>query len=452
MCNKFFQVFICFICIVCFVSCDQSSSQENKIVKKRIGFDFKEGNITISDEQSLNYKLQIEADSGIRYSTTVCANQVTPIRNIFQEYNETLYDIAFKLAQNNGCINLNIRVDDLLDTTVIYNMPITNTPQYSTNVLQGTCAKLSSSFDAQNIDGDIIKWLFRKNLKNVDDETICNMRAYLQELNFSGFKEYVTQESIPVITSFQGINYNISSDLVADNYYLFACKSETEIEEFVEEMVSIKFDGAIHTLSQRMPCYRAENGSGNMCIFLIGINNDWNYRIVPIGLVCIDNIKPFADRADYLKKTYGVDYESNKSDCSKIIISKEHLKVRFPDNIPTVQGYAFLDTKDWHGNQLSCNVIFEVEFGGDIKSLTLVREGNFSKWIGKGKKVIDLQNEISPYIFTYELHLEIGDNYLPVILTDLSGNITEFKFNIETQDSNNDSPQINIDNKVNVFN
>jgi hypothetical protein len=79
--------------------------------------------------------------------------------------------------------------------------------------------------------------------------------------------------------------------------------------------------------------------------------------------------------------------------------------------------------------------------------MTLVREDNLAKWLGRGKKIIDLQSKQSPYIFTYELHLEDGDNYVPIIITDLRGNKTEYKFNVAC--TSYDSPQINIDNNIN---
>ena len=67
------------------------------------------------------------------------------------------------------------------------------------------------------------------------------------------------------------------------------------------------------------------------------------------------------------------------------------------------------------------------------------------------KKIIDLRAETSPCIFAYELHLEDGDNYVPIILTDLRGNEIKYQFNVVCQSKPNNSPQINIDNNVNVY-
>ena len=93
---------------------------------------------------------------------------------------------------------------------------------------------------------------------------------------------------------------------------------------------------------------------------------------------------------------------------------------------------------------------FSVAFSGDIKSLTIERSGNLAKWVGKDTFVLDLQGKSSPHIFTYELHLEDGDNYVPITITDLRGNKTEFKFNVACTMTRSNSQDINVDNNVNV--
>lgn len=434
MYNKFFSLTLCFISTLGFVACTQTNSKSNKQSSVAIA----DGNITISDDSKPSFSLQVKVGDGISYTKDVKANQKTSLLNLLKGNKEAYNDIALLLAKNNGDVKLNLSIVDVLDTTITYHLDVKDASQYSTKVLQGNCANLSGNFDAANVEGDIIKWLYRKNLKNVGDETINNMRLYLQELNRTNYKVYITKEAIPVVTSFQGISYKVTSDLIADNYYLFACKTEKEIEDFVEEMVSIKFDGAVHTLNQAISCYRGVSSSGTICIFLVGIDNDWNYRIAPVGLVCIDNIKPSLVPTD-------------NTGSGDITLSKNKVKVKMPSKVPTITGFASLDTRNWGGNGLSCNVNFIVSFGGDAKSLTLIRKGHLAEYLSKGTKVINLQAETSPYIFTYELHLENGDNYVPVIITDLRGNKTEYKFNVPCVSKPNNNPQINIDNNVNVY-
>ena len=89
-----------------------------------------------------------------------------------------------------------------------------------------------------------------------------------------------------------------------------------------------------------------------------------------------------------------------------------------------------------------------MDFCGDVKDITLVREGMFAKWLSKKRMVIDLQKIESPYLFSFELHLEEGDNYLPVIITDKVGNKTEYQLNIPAHFIRSDAPAINIENNI----
>ena len=449
MCNKFFSIILCALCVFGMFSCDQTPTQS--VFKKTASVTISDESITISDNSKDAFNLQIKLGEQISYTKEIEANQKTTILSLLKTNSDLNNDIALLLAQNNGDINMSLSLSNVFDTTIVYHLDIDDVPEYSTKVLSGKCASLIGVFDANNIESDIIKWLYRKNLKNVGEETINNMRLYLKELNSSDYKQYVTSEEIPIVTSFKGINYKVSSDLVADNYYLFACKYEKDLEEFVEEMVSLKFEGAVHSLTQPISCFRSAESSGTNCIFLVGINNDWNYSVAPVGLISIDDIKPGESSSGGVLlglKTYNKKQDNSIDD---IILENNRTIIKIPSGVPCVTGYANLSTREWSGNGISCNVNFEVTFSGDIKSITLIREENLAKWLGKGKKEIDLQHKNSPYLFSYELHLEDGDNYVPVIVTDLRGNKKEFKYNVGCESRPNNTPQINIDNNVNVY-
>lgn len=444
--NKIFAI----ICIFILVACSQSGSQRTTSNtnasdnSKKFEVKIVDDKIKLIDDNKRLVNLQLKIGEQINYTYSVMTDNELSILKALKSNKEFYNDIALHFAQNNSEAKLNLKVSEIIDTIFTFHWDVENVSMYSSNVLQGKCAKLAGVYDAVNIEEDIIRWLYRNNRKNVGDETINKMRLYLQELNRTDYKEYITKEEIPVLKSFQSINYKISSDLVADYYYLFACRSEKEIEEFVEEMVTIKFEGAVHSLKQTLSCYRSPSTSGTICLFLIGINKDWSYKTIPVGLVCIDDVKP----SDTFIIRTSSDDNFSKED---IVLDKNKIKVIMPSKLPSFTGFAILDTKEWSGNGISCNVNFVVNFGGDVKNITLIREGNLAKWLSKGKKVIDLQAETPPYIFTYELHLEDGDNYVPIILTDLRGNETKYKFNVGCQSKPKDNPQINIDNNVNVY-
>ena len=444
MCNKFVSIILGALSIFGMISCDQTNTQT--VLKKTTSVYITDESLTISDNNKEAFELQIKLDEHISYTKEVETNQETSFLSLLKTNSELNNEIALLLAQNNGNISVNLTLPNVFDTTIVFHLDMNDMPEYSTKVLSGKCASLTGVFDAENIESDIIKWLYRKKLKNVGEETIDNMRLYLKELNSNDYKQYVTIEEIPVVTSFKGINYKVSSDLVADNYYLFACKYEKDLEEFVEEMVSLKFEGAVHSLSQPISCYRSAESSGTNCIFLVGINKDWNYSVAPVGLISIDDVMP-AQIGGVRRRGESDMYRFDDAD---LLLQRNKIIIRMPSQVPCVTGYANLLTREWSGNGISCNVNFEVIFSGDIKSITLLREDNLAKWLGKGKKEIDLQDKTSPYLFSYELHLEDGDNYVPVIVTDLRGNKMEFQYNVGCESKPNNTPQINIDNNVNV--
>lgn len=441
MCNKL-KFFILGTCFLGMIACNQTGNS-TKVVATIV-----DDTITLSNGYQQSYTLQVRIGDDISFEKDIQIEKKTPLLSLLNDKGDTFNDIALLLAQGNGDVKMTLSLDGVLDTTLIYHIDIKDVSPFSAKVLAGNCAKLSGNFDADNVEGDIIKWLFRKNIKNVGDETINNMRLYLQELNRTGYNECITKDVIPVMTSFKGIDYKISSNLVADNYYLFACKSEEEIEDFVEEMVSIKFEGASHSLDQSLSCYRSASSSGVICIFLIGIDNDWNYRIAPIGLVCIDNKEPFISLSNVgALRALG---ETNTTEDNDIILNKNKIKIKMPSDVPAINAYVKLETRDWGGNGISANVNFSVSFSGDVKTLSIERSGNLAKWVGKNTFVLDLQEKTSPYLFSYELHLEDGDNYVPVTITDLRGNKTEYKFNVACTMTRSNNPEINIDNNIDV--
>ena len=451
MYNKPISIIISIFCALCLVSCDQTNSSQNTQQNHKTGTTvfLTDEDITISDnnKQSTDtHDIQIRIGDSIDYKIGVFNNNKTTIHDLL--LSQGGFNVAFLLAQNNGNIQVNLSVQDVIDTTITYHLDITDIQEYATKVQSGSCAQLVGICDAENMETQIIKYLYKMEMRNVSDEFKNKMLLYMQALNKTDdFSQYVTVQEIPVVTSFKGINYRISSDLVADNYYLFACESEKELDEFVEEMVTLKFEGAVHTLTQPMSCYRSPDSSGTICIFLVGIDNNWTYQIAPVGLVCIDNKAPEFNYDPSPANSFSYDPTVNHHD---LLFKKNKIIVRMPENTPVIDGVGYIVTNEWSGNGVSCNVNFQVFYKGDVKSITLVREENLAKWLGKGKKVINLQEVTTPYLFSYELHLEDGDNYLPIILTDLRGNTKEVKYNIGCQSKPNNNPQINIDNTVNV--
>lgn len=73
-------------------------------------------------------------------------------------------------------------------------------------------------------------------------------------------------------------------------------------------------------------------------------------------------------------------------------------------------------------------------------------------WLKPETKTIVLEDKKSPYRFTYELDLGIGDNYIPITVLDKYGNKTEYSLNIPMVAVEDKNPSINIDNNIDIWN
>lgn len=58
----------------------------------------------------------------------------------------------------------------------------------------------------------------------------------------------------------------------------------------------------------------------------------------------------------------------------------------------------------------------------------------------------------NPYIFTYKLHLENGDNIIPLTVEDYHGNKRNGQIVIRAEFVRNGASDINIDNNIDIYN
>lgn len=349
-------------------------------------------------------------------------------------------EIALRALKNNNALQIKVVVENEIDTVYNYNI----SPYYDEDAIfsiSGKCAPLVSKFSCPTQTVDIKKWLFRKK-EHWDNANIHLLHGLVNQLSKTNTTEYVTNSTIPVIRSFSGLKYNVNSSIVADYYVLYACSSTKEIEEFVEDVISNDFDLCSKNLVSGMDCYRKSNSNGYKCICLVAINNDWSYKIQPLGLIAIDNLAPVTSLSSYEGDISSIKFPNN-------------IIVLFPSNKPQINGVCDVLITNSSGNGIECNVSFQITFAGDVKSVTVKRTKKlcYDSWIHKVEnKVIDLTGKSSPFTFTYMLHLTDGDNYIPIIIEDNHGNKREFELNERAEFVRNNAPSINIDNNINIDN
>lgn len=353
---------------------------------------------------------------------------------------EDKWALPLYMTKHNNMLPIHINVSNIVDTIVpVKIQPLIQVDNHTT--IKGECAKLVSINNNPDLFPDAKKWLFRTN-EYLPDSLISNMVGIYKQLNKNEFDNLFTNSKIPVLKSFSGKTYTVTSNIKADHYVLYACSSQNDINGFVEEIVSNDFELTVPTLNKPLNCYRELNSNGIKCITLICLNNDWSYQIVPLGLVAIDNIAPTK------KKT-------QTSEIKSINLNNQY-QIDLQSGIPEVFGFANVIVTNWDGNGIKCNVSFSIYHGGDTKYVTIVREyapGRYESYYPKPeKKKILVENKENPYFFTYDIHLTDGDNIIPIIVEDNHGNTAQYNIVIPAEFEYRNTNSINIDNNIDIYN
>lgn len=395
------------------------------------------GLIDVTSLNNLQYNIQVSILGDSVYNQSFTDSWHMNIHNILQRH-EDYYELAYLATESvKNEIPIKLTIGNIVDTTFNYAIKLTELPKFQ-SAISGKCAPLFLSSYNPQLEIRLKKWLFNKG-KNIGEYRINTMLGIIRTLLIdSEYQIFESNSGIPIIKTFSESSYIVKSNMKADYYVLFASSSEKEMKNFIEEIVSNNFELTTNSIKYPMKCFRDVQSKGYKCISLIGINKDWSYQTEPLGLICIDNQAP---------SEYPIEIQNEE-----MLELGNDTYVILPTNIHPYEGYATLSTKDFGGNGVSCMVNFCIDFGGDVKSLTIKRNDVLSKWVGKENKVINLENEKSPYYLTYELHLEEGDNYVPVIVHDLRGNKTEYRLNIPAHFERSESPQIEIDNNIDIWN
>ena len=314
----------------------------------------------------------------------------------------------------------------------------------------GNCLPLYQIGNDEEIRQIIRKWLYRNG--HSDDwssvaEIIENTVWSFQQ--GSNIWKPNTGKQIPIVKNLTGLSYSINSDIHADYYYLFATDRQEDIAKFIEEVVSMDYPESSKT-TQGLSCFRSNDRGGVLGIFLIALNNDWSTKVIPVGLIAIDNILPSVT-TDNGGRFGGLFGESPFEKSLSIHLSKYGINIFIPkENNPLIEGYLHLGTNQFRGDAAQ----FEVHFGGDIESISIKREvhRDYQRFFMKPEtKTFKLSDKTSPFHFSYTLDIGIGDNFIPIVVKDKMGNEKTINYKITMESVNDDNPQINIDNNITIW-
>lgn len=434
--NTLYNTFVALL-LICCSSCNNSISKTSNATIR-----FTADTLSISNVANKNITISVHNENVISYINTQKNSIIFPLLDVIRKCknkNET----ALQALKNNNALKIRVVVENEIDTTYSYNI----VPYYDEDAvfaISGQCAPLISTFSNPKQTIDIKKWLFRKK-EYLNNKDIRLLSGLINQLSKTGTTEYITNATLPVIRNFSGLKYKVKSSIVADYYVLYACSSAKEAQDFVEDVISNDFDLCSKSLDAVMDCYRETSSNGYKCICLVAINNDWSYKIQPLGLVAIDNMAPVTSLSLRERDASPINFPNN-------------IKVVIPSNKPMIDGICNVSILNWDGNVVICNVTFSVLFAGDVKSVTVKRTKKLSSREHMVEnKVIELKEKSNSdpmqrkiITFSYMLHFTEGDNYIPIIVEDNHGNKHEFELEERAEFVWNNSPSINIDNNINI--
>ena len=424
--------YIAFVSLIVFlVSCTGNRENSQEVPSITIT----EDSVLISNPSDKQYKIAVSILNENVLSEDIGKKKSFSLLELARKCSDKR-EVALSAVKSANKIPVNIKIAESLDTLVYYTIEPYNEEETVFSIT-GQCAPLVSKLSSSSRTVDLKKWLFRKKA-HLEETQIKTFTGLVNQLARSKTTEYVANSTMPVLHNFAGIKYNVHTNMEGEYFVLFAAKSSKEIDRFVEEVVANNFELCSKSSSGSMSCYRDVNSNGYMCISLIAINKDWSYKIQPLGLVAIDNV---------------VLSQGNEDNVTSFSFSG-NVKILLPKDRPKIFGSCSVRSASGGGNGIECNVSFYIIQSGDIKSITVKRTKKlcYDSWTHKAEnKVVYTKDIGSMHSFTMMLHLEDGDNFIPVVVEDNHGNKTEFELNERATFTRSNAPSINIDNNVNIY-
>jgi len=357
-------------------------------------------------------------------------NAEIDLTDILKQNPEDVMDIAYSYAEKNG-LPVKLHIDGKIDTTVVYNIPFTYQTDSVYCTISGTCLPIKAKYESNDTERDVKKWLYQ-NSKHLDAMQVWTMKHVVEVLTSSSLKEYTSDYDgiVPIVTSLEGTEYTISTNVVADHYYLLATSIggkpdslsshnpiRTKVmEEFIANEVANDFKNGSYS-PNRMKCHVLDTPT-TAILFFIAINSDWTKTVLPIGIVRIDDSKPAYDYS------YRNQFESVALYGDETYVSTEYaLAIQLPKQSEQTHGAFYINWGNFRGSVgYPYQIPFTIEYSGDIKGVYI--NGEYHNTPSDRKKIA----------FTQSITLRnLGDNYIPVKAIDNRGNVNETTINISIQ-------------------
>lgn len=372
-------------------------------------------------------------------------------------------ELAYTLATQNNTLPIKVWTSRTNDTVFNYIYRKINIPSIPiAKVISGDCIGFYDVNYKRNYKNKIRAWIFRNNILP-DSVLIEDMNSLMKQFNYSGYNEYSKfSGDIPIVKSLRDKKFRINTNVEGDYFYLCACQSEQAIKSFVEEKISNGLKDAKHSIDEEFTCSH-KGKSGTNTIFLIAIDDNWKYTILPIGLVAIDNIAPkiipkghktnrsvnsnralLAERQSLRASFYNYRKiymgSSSHSNVNRLFINHQNILVNMP-TISSIISFVTISygnfSWDYYGGY---NIPFYIDIYGDVKAITIGNHLLDSRQIKKDECV---------RLNIKQLHM--GDNSLPLSAIDSRGNKSTSSLHISIvpiRNRNNNNDYDDLENRI----
>lgn len=359
--------------------------------------------------------------------------------------------LADKLIQKNKVLKARVETTRGIDTSFMYRFKeIKIEPIITARVLSGNCVGLYDVNYKRDYQKRIRAWMFDK--KRTPDTLLINrMNALMKQINYSGWKEYsAVDNNLPIVKTLIDESFSFETDLPGKYFYLISGKSYEGIVSFIKDRISSGFDGAEMSSHAMFKCSNA-GFSGPNILFLIGIDDNWEYNILPVGLIVIDNLAPEIYALGRKRNSYLIVDNEGVNPRKKInwpyncYLKEIHTKVNIPSKGKAITSAVTIRYGHFEGNDyFGYDIPFYIFKTGDIKEITIGKQKISAKSIIDGEcKRVHLKS------------LKIGDNEIKLSATDMRGNTSFSKISIpivhsyQNNDNDNDNDYDELEGRVN---
>lgn len=357
------------------------------------------------------------------------------LNKIVKEFDQIQF--AYNLATHNNKQTFSVQTSRTNDTVFIYSYNTKDiVPINVATAMSGNCVGLYDVNYKRNYRNKIRLWLFKKKL-NPDSLLIENINSLIRQFNYSGHNEYAKiSGNPPILKTLKGTMYRFNVNMPGKYFYLYAAQDENSIRSFIEKKISEGLKDAQTSTSERFICKQSGKGGPN-CLFMVGIDENWKYTIVPLGVVFVDNMAPKFTRGHRSNNRLYPSYSlsglsssgSSSSWPSRIYLKSQNVLVNFPEPPTPLTSSVSISYGSFEGNDyFGYNIPFYIDVTGDIQIITIGTHKLDAKKVRSGECIrLNMKG------------LHIGDNSIPLSAIDLRGNKSTSSLSISIVSHRNDS-------------